>query len=187
MPRPIYFLVSVNRSGTKLLRLLASFCSRARAARFDRHQLGQSTHRNPGQRASRRTRHLLIPPRGNSRKPQDRHRRRDTPHSQGSEGKREESTCIRQRRQDTVGMTSPRGIYLVPNREGTITTMAPQDRESGGPILPMWSGGSIWRVHRLAVQATPGRTKTEPHRKNKGLGEPRRQDMGPRRRARRRG
>ena len=150
-----------------------------------RHQLGQSTHRDSRQRASRPTRHLPTLQGGNIHSRQDRHRRGYPPHSQGSEGKREDSSRLWPGKQDPVGMAGPRSLYLVQDGEGTTPTMAPQDRKSGGPILSMRGSSSVRGAHRLAVQASPGRAKTELSRTGKGMGGPRRLHLGPRRRRRR--
>ena len=39
--------------------------------------------------------------------------------------------------------------------------------------MPMRGGGSVRRTHRLAVQRTPGRAKTKPSGRDKGMGGPR--------------
>ena len=71
-----------------------------------------------------------------------------------------------------------------------IKTMAPQDRESRRPALPMRSRSTVRRAHSLALHPSPARARTQPAdygNERRGMGGPRRQSLGPQRRCRRTG
>ena len=110
----------------------------------------------------------------------------DKANSKRSKGEPKGGRVVRSGKEGHVEQNGPLTLHMVPDRKRSTTTMALQDRQVRGPVLPVWSSGTIRKPHSMVVRTAQLRTQPEPHQphKRRALARPGQPNLGPQQRCR---